>query len=76
MNEKLNRIPFVLELSRRAVATIQQNLMFSTIYVLTLLCLGALGILSPVWAAILHSASSLFVVFNSARLLRVGEELA
>jgi Cd2+/Zn2+-exporting ATPase len=76
MNENLNRIPFVLELSRRAVDTIRQNLMFSTIYVLTLICLSALGVLSPVWAAILHSASSLFVVFNSARLLRVGEELA
>jgi Cd2+/Zn2+-exporting ATPase len=76
MNENLNRIPFILQLSRRAVATIRQNLIFSTIYVLTLLCLSALGVLSPVWAAVLHSSSSLLVVFNSARLLRVGEELA
>lgn len=76
MNNKLDRIPFVLELSRRVVATIRQNLIFSTLFILVLFWLSAGGTISPVLAAILHASSSLFVVFNSARLLRVGEALS
>lgn len=76
MNNKLDRIPFILELSRRVVGTIRQNLVFSTLFILGLFCLSAGGAISPVLAAILHTSSSLFVVFNSARLLRVGEELS
>jgi len=76
MNNKLDRIPFILNLSHRVVATIRQNLIFSTLFILTLFWLSAGGAISPVLAAILHTSSSLFVVFNSARLLRVGEELS
>ncbi|HXT41778.1 MAG TPA: hypothetical protein VN887_17355, partial [Candidatus Angelobacter sp.] len=36
---------------------------------------GAFGYLNPIIAAILHNAGSLIVVFNSARLVRLGEEL-
>jgi Cd2+/Zn2+-exporting ATPase len=76
MNNKLDRIPFVLELSRRVVATIRQNLAFSTLFILALFWLSAGGMISPVLGAILHASSSLFVVFNSAHLLRVGEALS
>jgi Cd2+/Zn2+-exporting ATPase len=75
MNDQLNRIPFVLKLSHRVVATIRQNLVFSTLFILLLFWLSAAGSVPPVIAAILHTSSSLFVIFNSARLLRVGEEL-
>jgi Cd2+/Zn2+-exporting ATPase len=75
MNDRLDRIPFILTLSQRVVATIRQNLVFSTLFILLLLWLSAAGSVSPVIAAILHTSSSLFVVFNSARLLRVGEDL-
>ncbi len=76
MNNKLDRIPFILELSRRVVATIRQNLAFSTVFILVLFWLSAGGAISPVLGAILHASSSLFVIFNSARLLRVGEALS
>ena len=36
---------------------------------------GAFGYLNPIIAAVLHNAGSLVVVFNSARLVRIGEEL-
>ncbi|MDP6360546.1 MAG: hypothetical protein QF473_35870, partial [Planctomycetota bacterium] len=39
------------------------------------LMLSAFGWLSPWAAAILYMSSSLFVVFNSARLVRFGEEI-
>jgi len=76
MNDQLNRIPFVLKLSHRVVATIRQNLVFSTLFILALFGLSAAGSIPPVLAALLHTSSSLFVVFNSARLLRVGEDLS
>jgi len=76
MNDKLDRIPFIIKLSRRVVVTIRQNLILSTFYILTLFGLSASGMISPVLAVILHTSSALFVVFNSARLMRVGEELS
>jgi Cd2+/Zn2+-exporting ATPase len=76
MNDQLDRIPFVLKLSHRVVATIRQNLVFSTLFILALFGLSAAGSIPPVLAAVLHTSSSLFVVFNSARLLRVGEDLS
>lgn len=76
MNDRLDRIPFILDLSRSVVATIRQNLAFSTLFIAGLFWLSAAGSISPVLAAVLHTSSSLFVVFNSARLLRVGEELS
>ncbi|MBD3346875.1 MAG: cadmium-translocating P-type ATPase [Chitinivibrionales bacterium] len=75
MNDNLNRIPFIMRLSHRVTYTIRQNLVFSILYILTLFALSAGGFISPVLAVILHTFSSVFVVFNSARLLRVGEEL-
>ena len=37
--------------------------------------LAGTGILTPIWAILLHNLGSLFVVFNSARLIRLGEGL-
>ena len=37
--------------------------------------LAAFGKMPPVWAALLHTLSSVIVIFNSARLVRTGEEL-
>ncbi len=39
------------------------------------LTLAAFGYINPIVAAIMHNAGSLVVVFNSARLVRQGEEL-
>lgn len=75
MNDKLNRLPFIFGLSRRAVFTIRQNLAFSTIFILVMLVLSAGGAVTPVLAAVLHAASTVAVLFNAARLLRMGEEI-
>jgi hypothetical protein len=37
--------------------------------------LGAMNLITPVIAAIFHVTGSLLVVFNSFRLMRLGEEL-
>lgn len=76
MNEKLDRIPFVITLSRRTVRIMKQNLIFSALYILILLAASAAGTIHPAAAVIMHTVSAFLVVFNSARLLREGENLS
>ncbi|HKQ48965.1 MAG TPA: cation-translocating P-type ATPase [Phycisphaerae bacterium] len=76
LNNDLTRIPFLVRLSRATRKVVVQNLVFGVIFVVTVMALGAFDIISPIWAAILHTASSFVVVFNSARLVRFGEERA
>ncbi|MEM8739707.1 MAG: cation-translocating P-type ATPase, partial [Planctomycetota bacterium] len=73
MNNNLDRLPFLVTLSRQTVAVIRQNLIGTMIYILLMLALLAAGVLTPLGAAIGHGISSILVIFNSARLVRVGE---
>ncbi len=75
MNSQLDRIPFLIRLSRRTVSVIRQNLIGVLIYILIMLGLLAVGYMTPLVAAIGHGVSSIIVVFNSARLIREGEHL-
>jgi len=75
MNNDLRRLPFLIRLSRATRLVINQNFLVGVLFILGGLSLAALGYLNPIVAAILHSAGSLLVVFNSARLVRQGEEL-
>ncbi len=75
MNNDLRRLPFLIELSRSARFVIHQNLAIGGLFILGGLTLSGLGLLSPILAAIVHNLGSLIVVFNSARLIRKGEDL-
>ncbi|MFA7238324.1 MAG: hypothetical protein WC058_15800, partial [Phycisphaeraceae bacterium] len=78
MNNNLNRIPFLVHLSRRTITVVRQNLAFSVAYIVGFMAVFATGVLhesAPVVAVLLHLASSLVVIFNSARLVREGEEV-
>jgi Cd2+/Zn2+-exporting ATPase len=75
MNNNLNRIPFLIELSRRTSAVIRQNLIIGAGFILFFLALAGAGKINAITAAILHVVSSLVVVFNSARLVRSGEDI-
>ena len=75
MNNNLNRIPFLVDLSRRTMSVIRQNLIFGVVYILVLMGLSAMGQIHPIVAVIFHTASSFVVIFNSARLVREGEHL-
>jgi len=75
MNNDLRRLPFLVRLSRRTRGVINQNFLFGVVFILGGWTAGAFGYLNPIVAAILHNAGSLIVVFNSARLVRLGEEL-
>jgi len=75
MSNDLNRLPFLVRLSRKTRGVITQNLGFGILFVILGDTAGAAGWLPAVYAAALHFAGSLIVVFNSARLVRYGEEL-
>jgi Cd2+/Zn2+-exporting ATPase len=75
MNNDLRRLPFLIRLSRATRSVINQNFLVGVLFVIGGLILAALKYINPVLAAVLNVAGSLLVVFNSARLVRSGEEM-
>jgi Zn2+/Cd2+-exporting ATPase len=75
LNSNLNRIPFLVDLSRRTIAVIRQNMIIGGLFIVVFMSLAGAGYVSPVTAAFLHIVSGLIVIFNSARLVRSGEEI-
>jgi Cd2+/Zn2+-exporting ATPase len=75
MNNDLRRLPFLIRLSRSTRSVINQNFLFGVFFIIGGLGLAAFGYVNPIVAAIMHNLGSLIVVFNSARLVRQGEEL-
>lgn len=75
MNNNLNRIPFLVQLSRQTSRVIRQNLLIGGGFIIIFMALAAAGKVTAITAAALHVVSSLLVVFNSARLVREGEDI-
>jgi Cd2+/Zn2+-exporting ATPase len=75
MNNDLRRLPVLVRLSRQTRAVINQNFLIGVLFVIGGLVLAAMKYINPIVAALMHVAGSLIVVFNSARLVRHGEEL-
>jgi len=75
MNNELNRLPFLVKLSRKMKMTVLQNFILGGVFILGGISLGAIGSLSPMIAAILQVIGAVAVVLNSARLIRHGEEI-
>lgn len=79
MNSDLRRLPFLVELSRHTTRVIYQNLGFGMAFIVVFMTLSALGYLQEfggvMLAAFLHTAGSLVVILNSARIVRYGEQL-
>ncbi len=75
MNNDLRRLPFLVKLSRSTRAVINQNFLFGVLFIIVGLSAASFGIVGPIVAALLHNVGSLIVIFNSARLVRKGEEL-
>jgi Cd2+/Zn2+-exporting ATPase len=73
MSDDLKRLPFLVQLSRKTRLVINWNLGFGVTFIIIGISLS--NLIMPIFAAILHFVSSLVVVFNSARLVRHGEEL-
>jgi len=75
MTNDLRRLPFLVRLSRATTRVIWQNLTFGVLFIVVTMTLAGLKMFGPVMAAVLHTLASAAVVFNSARLVRFGEEM-
>jgi heavy metal translocating P-type ATPase len=80
MTDDLSRIPFLIEAARRTRAIITQNIIASIVIIIIGLILAATGVLAKAGhaaiglAAFYHFAGEIFVLGNSFRLFRFGEE--
>ncbi len=75
LNSRLNRLPFLHRLARRARSVIIQNFVVGGLFIFGGMALSAAGKLPPLAAAVMQLVGSLAVVMNSARLVREGEDL-
>ena len=70
VNDEIRELPHLLALSKRMMATIQRNIVFSLSLNFFAILLAITGILNPVIGALVHNAGSVLVILNSALLLR------
>lgn len=76
MNSDLSRLPFLIKLSRATTKVVWQNIFFGVAFIVITMTLAIWGPLTPIAAAVSHTIATAFVIFNSARLVRYGEERA
>ncbi len=74
MNNDLSRLPFLIKLSRATTKIVWQNILFGVAFIVVMTTLAIWGPLTPIAAAVSHTVATAFVIFNSARLFRYGEE--
>jgi P-type E1-E2 ATPase len=75
LNDRLDRLATLFDLSRRVRKTIHVNLMLGLTLNVIALALASLGILSPMLGALWHNLGSVFVVGNSARFATFGKRV-
>lgn len=68
-SEDPTRLIEALQLGKRTMGLIQQNFTATIAVNSTAMLLGAMGVITPLWAAIIHNTATLAVVLNSARIL-------
>ena len=54
---------------------IHQNLLLGGLFVIAFMIMAGLQVITPITGAILHLVGATFVIFNSARLVKMGEGL-
>ena len=74
MNDDLRHVPFLLELARKARGVIGLNIVASLLLAVIGLALAATGNIDVWLAPFYYAFGYIFVIFNSLRLVRFGEE--
>lgn len=75
LSDDLSKMPHLIQISRKAIATIKHNLIFSLGVLGLAVVLTAPGILTPVTGAMLRELSSIPVIINSMRLIACGSKI-
>ncbi len=70
MDDNLNRLPILINLSSRTIQTINRNLGIAVLYSAVVLVLSFFGFISPILAALMHNGGALLVILNSGGLLK------
>lgn len=76
LSNRLDALVHAFALARRTRRIIIENLLWASLYNGLMLPFAALGWITPVWAAVGMSISSLIVVLNALRLTRVAGDSA
>ncbi len=74
MRDDIRLLPYLVTLSRRTLVNIKINIAASLIINSCAIALAATGYLGPALGALVHNASSIFVVSHAAMLLRYKPE--
>ena len=74
LGDQLEPVVTAIEVSRKTIRIVRQNLAWAVLYNVTALPLAVAGLVPPWLAAIGMSASSLIVVLNALRLSRAGNK--
>lgn len=70
VDDEVRELPHLFSLSHRMMTKIKFNLSFSMLLNFVAIVLAMTGILNPVVGALVHNAGSVFVIVNSAFLLK------
>ena len=70
VNDDIKEIPHLLRLSKKTMATIRYNMIFSMTLNFAAILLAMTGMLTPVLGALVHNAGSVLVIIHSAFLLK------
>ena len=70
VDDEVKELPHLVALSKHMMVTIKLNMTFSMTLNFIAITLAILGILNPVVGALVHNAGSVFVIINSAFLLK------
>lgn len=74
-SDDIKNIPYLLYLSKKTMKTIKLNVIFSLALNFLAIILAMTGILNPVVDALVHNLGSVFVILNSAKLLKTRNNL-
>ncbi|MFO0829036.1 MAG: cation-translocating P-type ATPase [Phycisphaerales bacterium] len=76
MNDDLRHVPFLVELAHKARSVVWWNIVGSLTIALVSLSLAATGQIQLWWTPFIQAVAYVFVIANSLRLVRFGEEFA
>jgi Cd2+/Zn2+-exporting ATPase/Cu+-exporting ATPase len=70
MNNSLDNLPFVIDLSRKTKATIYQNIIIAFSISFVMMVLAATGLVTPLVGAFLHNIGAFIILINSGKITK------